>query len=203
MSLKNSVRLACYSALEKAGFERFLKEGVDWPIVDGFHCWVGLNTAVNPGQVEIVPFVGLHVVPLEKLAAQLKGKRYVRGIATFALPMGDLEGACEERAFVFTASQSDEFIADEAGRLASLYATVGLSFAQSIASYDELLPLLKMRLGMLGGYPESYACCLRLMGREGEAVAFVEDFVMQEPEYFSAFTATFLATRPDQSGNGG
>ncbi|MBK8631698.1 MAG: hypothetical protein IPN84_16355 [Sphingomonadales bacterium] len=197
MSLKQSVRLACYSALEKAGFERFLKEGVDWPITDGFHCWVGLNTAVDPGQVEIVPFVGLHVVPVEKLAAQLKGKRYVRGIATFALPMGDLEGAREKRAFVFTASQSDEAISREADRLASLYASVGLSYAHSIASYGRLLPLLEMRLGMLGGYPESYACCLRLMDREGEAEAFVEDFVRQEPEYFAAFATAFLATMPD------
>ena len=87
--------------------------------------------------------------------------------------------------------------------MASLYASVGLSFAQSIASYDKLLPLLEMRIGMLGGYPESYACCLRLMAQEGEAVAFVEDFVRQEPEYFGTFAATFLATRPVKCGDEG
>lgn len=194
MSLKQSVRLNCYNALEKVGFERFAKEGVDWPLSDGFHCWVGLNAAVERNQLEITPFVGLHVVPLEKLAADLKGKRYVRGIATYAIPMGDLECARDEPAFVFTSQQSEGFVLSEADRLASLYATSGLGFSQSIASYERLLPLLEMRLDMLGGYPESIACCLLLMGREDAAVAFVESFSRQEPQYFTNFASVFLAT---------
>lgn len=199
MSLKQFVRMNCYNALEKVGFERFAKEGVDWPLNDGFHCWVGLNAAVERSGVEITPFVGLHVIPLEKLAAGLKGKRYVRGIATYAIPMGDLDYARDEPAFVFTTGQSEGFVLSEADRLASLYATCGLAFSQSIASYEKLLPLLEMRLDMLGGYPESVACCLRLMGREDAAIKFVESFSRQEPQYFASFAAVFLATSGNAS----
>jgi hypothetical protein len=192
VALKKTVRLECYNALEQTGFTRFAKEGVDRPLSDGFNCWVGLNSGVYSDLVEINPFVGLHVVPLEKLAASIKGRKYDRRIATYAVPMGELEMAREEQAFAFTSEQSASFIASEAQRLARLYETAGVDFAASIASYEKLLPLLKERLDMLGGYPESVACCLYLMGKEGEAAAFVRDFAVKEPSYFSGFAASFL-----------
>jgi hypothetical protein len=192
VTLKKAVRLECYNALEQVGFTRFAKEGVDRPLSDGFHCWVGLNTGVYSNLVEINPFVGLHVVPLEKLAASIKGRRYDRRIATYAVPMGELRMAREEQAFAFTSEQSTSFIASEARRLALLYETAGVEFAASIASYEKLLPYLKERLDMLGGYPESVACSLYLMNKKGEAAAFVRDFAVKEPSYFSGFAAGFL-----------
>lgn len=192
ISLKKVIRLKCYDALEQAGFTRFAKEGVDWPLENGFHCWVGLNTGVYSNLVEVNPFVGVHVVPLERLAAVIKGRKYDRGIATYAIPMGELDSVRNEQAFSFSPEQSNAFVDSETQRLALLYTTAGVSFASSIASYVKILPLLEGRLDMLGGYPESVACCLYLMGDEASACKFVTDFASKEPKYFNSFALAFL-----------
>lgn len=188
---KQVVRRHCYDALEAAGYTRFRKEGVDWPLGNGFHGWVGLNTAIEPQYIEINPFVGVHVVPIEKLWFPLKAskppRKYERRVATYAVHMGEL--VPKERSFRFT-RQTD--VAAEAARLAQLYVRVGLPYAESMASYDRLLPLLQDRVTQLGGYPERVASCLYLMGRTDEARAFVEDFVQQQPDYFSGFAMPFL-----------
>lgn len=201
-AFKKAIRLKCYDALEREGFTRFAKEGVDWPLREGFHCWVGLNTGLYPDRVEINPFVGVHVVPLAKLRV-LGGGKYDRRIATYAIHMGELPGARDEQAFAFTTKQSDTFIAAEIQRLARLYAMVGLNYARSIASYEALLPLLKGRLHMLGGYPENVACCLFLMNRVSEAYTFVQDFLAQEPGYFRSFAVPFLDMIESEGREGG
>lgn len=193
---KKKIRFACYDALEREGFTRFRKEGVDWPIHDGFHCWVGLNTALDRDRVEVLPFVGVHVVPMMKLFA-LKGGKYAfnydRGIATYSINMGLLESVADERAFAFAPEQSEGFIESECGRLAHLYATAGLEYARSIANYEVLLPLLQGQIDRLGGYPERVASCLYLMGRKVEAKEFVEDFLKgQYREYIEHFAIPFL-----------
>jgi hypothetical protein len=191
-NFKQHVLRQCYEALAAAGFTRFRKEGVDWPLGNGFHCWVGLNTALNNTYVEINPFVGIHVVPIEKLWTTVKkGKypgKYNRGIATYARHMGEL--APDESVFHFT-RQTD--IDAEVKRLARLYATVGLAYANSIASYEVLLPLLQERCEMLGAYPERIASCLYLIGRKDEARSFVDGFVAQHREYFEGFATPFMA----------
>lgn len=192
-AFKKDIRLKCYDALERNGFTRFAKEGVDWPLDGGFHCWVGLNTGLYSDRVEINPFVGVHVVPIAKLRAALEGCKYDRGIATYAIPMGEILSVRNERAFAFTPEQSDSFVASEAQRLAGLYANAGLAYARSIASYEALLPLLEGRVEMLGGYPERVACCLYLMGEIGRARAFVGGFLAREPDYFDSFAGPFLS----------
>lgn len=193
---KKEVRLACYGALEREGFTRFRKEGVDWPLDDGFHAWVGLNTGLYPDRVIVEPFVGVHVVPIEKLRS-LKGgenpQKYDRRIATYAIHMGQLETIGEDqRAFAFAPQQSEGFIQSECERLAHLYATAGLDYARSIASYEALLPLLQERVDTLGGYPERVASCLYLMGRKAEARAFIETFPEKYQEYIEGFAKPFL-----------
>lgn len=191
ITYKQVVWQHCYDALTEAGFARFRKEGVDWPFGNGFHCWVGLNTAIEPEYVEINPFVGVHVVPIEKLWSSLKtGKypgKYSRSTATYAVHMGEL--VPKERVFRF-ARETD--IATEAARLARLYVNVGLPYAESMASYERLLPLLQGRISRLGAYPERVASCLYLMDRKEEARAFVEDFVKRYPDYFEGFAVPFL-----------
>ncbi len=181
----------CYDVLTEAGFTRFRKDGVDWPFENGFHCWVGLNTAIKAEFIEINPFVGVHVVPIEKLWNGLKvGKyagKYNRGHATYAVHLGTL--APEDQAFRFTL-QTD--VGAEAERLARLYVKVGLPYAQLLASYERLLPLLRDRLPMLGAYPERVASCLYLMDRKDEARVFAEDFMKQQPDYFEGFAIPFL-----------
>lgn len=187
VAYKRSVLLQCYAALEKAGFKRFRKEDVDWPLENGFHCWVGLNNNLVKDYFQINPFVGVHVVPIMKLYTSLEGRRYDRRNATHALHMGEL--APEERVFRFT-RQTD--VEAEAARLARFYATVGLLYSRSIATYEQLLPLLQERVPMLGAYPERVAACLYLMDRKEEAQAFVEDFLKTHRDYFKGFAIPFL-----------
>lgn len=192
---KKTIRLKCYDALEAAGFTRFRKEGVDWPLHDGFHAWVGLNTALYPDRVDITPNVGVHVVPIERLG-EIKGgkypRKYDRRAATYSINIGTLEAAGDERAFVFGPKQSKAFIDAECKRLAHIYATAGLDYARSIASYEALLPLLQENVDSLGGFPESVASCLYLMGRKAEALEFVIDFLARHRDYFEGFANPFL-----------
>jgi hypothetical protein len=187
VAFKQVVTLQCYDALEKAGFNRFRKEGVDWPLQSGFHCWVGLNNNLERDYFQINPFVGVHVVPIMKLYTSLEGRKYDRGNATYALHMGEL--APEERVFCFTRHTDIEA---EAERLARFYVTVGLLYSQSIATYERLLLLLQERVPMLGAYPERVAACLYLMDRKEEAKAFVEKFLITHRDYFEGFATPFL-----------
>ena len=191
VTYKQLVWQHCYDALTEVGFTRFRKEGVDWPFGNGFHCWVGLNTAIELEYVEINPFVGVHVVSIEKLWSSLKtGKypgKYSRSTATYAVHMGEL--VPKERVFRFT-RETD--IATEAARLARFYVNVGLPYAESMASYERVLPLLQSRISRLGAYPERVASCLYMMDRKEEARAFVEDFVKQHRDYFEGFAVPFL-----------
>lgn len=178
----------CYAALEAEGFTRHRVNSIDWPLGSGFHCWVGLNKAPDENTFEINPFVGIHVVQIEELWTIMKARDYRRSSATYAIHMGEI--VPDERAFIFTPTSNVEA---EAKRLAHLYATVGLNYAKSIASYQALLPLLEERVEMLGAYPERVACCLYLMGRVREAEEFTIKFCDREPEYFGHFAESFLA----------
>jgi hypothetical protein len=102
--------------------------------------------------------------------------------------MGEI--APEERTFRFT-RETD--IDGETTRLAKLLRKDGVVYAESIASYDALLPLLQKRIPMLGGYPQSTACCLYLMGRESEARSFVKEFLDQtQHPRLQDFAVSFL-----------
>ncbi len=191
-AFKKRILLQCYDALETMGFTRYRKEDVDWPIHDGFHLWVGLNTGLHPDRLNINPFVGIHVVPLDRLIDKLEGSKYSRSTATYAIHMGELEAAEDEQAFAFGPQQSEGFILSECERLAQLYATAGLDYAKSIASYETLLPLLEGRVEMLGGYPERVATCLYLTGRKSESRKFTEDFLKGKHDYFKGFAVPFL-----------
>jgi len=190
-AFKQAVLLKCYDALAAAGFTRFRKEGVDWPLEGGFHCWVGLNTGLEKEHLDINPFVGVHVVPIEKCWTALKaGKypgKYSRTVATYALNMGELTP--DEPILRFTRHTD---VDAEVARLARLYSSAGLAYAKSIANYELLLPLLQSRVEMLGAYPERIAACLYLMGRKDEARSFTETFLAQHRDYFEGFAVPFI-----------
>jgi len=190
-AFKKAVLLKCYEALEAEGFTRYRKQDVDWPMENGFHCWVGLNTGLEREYLDINPFVGIHVVPIEKLWAKTKTGKYPgtyrRSVATYAVHMGEL--VPREPIFRFTL-QTD--VAAQAARLARLYSDAGLSYALSIGTYERLLPLLQERVPMLGAYPERVASCLYLMGRKEEARLFVEEFLQDHRDYFEGFAVPFL-----------
>jgi hypothetical protein len=187
-AFKQAVLLRCYDALEGSGFTRFRREGVDWPLEGGLHCWVGLNSGLYKEYVQINPFVGVHSVPVERFWTSLKGHKYDRGSATYAVAVGKI--APDERIFRFA---RDTDLEAEAERLARLYVDVGLPFSRSIASYDALLPLLMKRSESLGAYPERVAACLFLTGRFAEARLFIEDFMNRHLRYIEGFSVPFLA----------
>jgi hypothetical protein len=190
-AFKQDVVRKCLDALSMVGFERYRKSDVDTPLGNGFHCWVGLNTGLAQDHVDINPFVGVHVVPIEKLWTSLKVGRYPgkydRGMATYSTHLGKL--APKVPAFRFT-RETD--IVSEAKRLAELYATKGLEYAASLASYDRLLPLFQERVDTLGAYPERFAACLYLMDRKDDARIFVTDFLNDHRDYFEGFAIPFL-----------
>jgi hypothetical protein len=186
-AFKQAVLLKCYEALEAEGFTRYRKQDVDWPMENGFHCWVGLNTGLEKEYLDINPFVGVHVVPIMKLYTFLEGRKYSRSTSTYAVHMGEL--VPKEQAFLFT-RETD--VAAQAARLARLYLDAGLSYALSIGTYERLLPLLQERVPMLGAYPERVASCLYLMGRKEEARLFVEEFLQDHRDYFEGFAVPFL-----------
>ncbi len=198
-AFKNAVRLRCYDALQREGFARYRKEAVDWPLNSDFHFWLGLNTGLMPGYVEINPFVGVHAVPIAKLVASVtKGDRrskYHRDYATYAVHIGEI--APHARVVRFTPEGDIDAVAT---RLAKLILVAGLPYARSIGSYEKLLPLLEARVEVLGGYPERVACCLYLMGRRSEAHGFTTDFLAKEPAYFSGFAVPFLGMLKKESG---
>jgi hypothetical protein len=104
---QKEVLLSCYEAFAQAGFSRFRKEGIDWPLGGGFHGWVGLNTGLYDEYVQINPFIGVHVVQIEKLWTSLEQRKYDRGDASFAIHMGEI--AAKERAFRFTRTTNAAF----------------------------------------------------------------------------------------------
>lgn len=187
-AFRDEAKALCYDALQSMGFNRYRVEGIDWPLHDGFHAWVGLNEGWDDEYFEISPFVGIHVVQIERLWHSLEKTKYHRNRTTYAVHLGEL--APNEAAFRF---YPETDLRSESLRLAALYRDVGLPYAKKIASYDALLPLLNERVDMLGAYPERVCCCLHLMGRDDEARAFVARFGLKEPEYFEQFGDAFIA----------
>lgn len=111
---KKQILLKCCDALEAEGFSGFRKLDVDYLITKDIFCWVGLNTGLYRDKVEVNPFVGVHVVSIDKLWTSLKRGKYPgkcsRGNATYAVHMGTLSLASEARAFAFAPIQSAGFI---------------------------------------------------------------------------------------------
>ena len=197
---KKEIINKCCQALADVGFTRYRKYDVDLPFDDNFHCWAGLNTGLYSDHLEISPFIGIHVVRLAKLAS-LGSLKYDRATATYAVHLGTLDCAKDETAFFFRPEWSERLLASEARRLAQLYASCGMGFARSIASYDALLPLLEERVPWLGGYPQRVAACLYLMGQKDRAREFTQAFLAAEPAYFERFARPFLNMLSAEAGD--
>lgn len=186
-AFRQAVLRKCYDALSVAGFVRFRKGGLDWPLHGGFHCWVGLDSVLEPEHLAINPFVGVHVVTIMKFCAALERGKYHRSVSTYALDMGELKS--REPIFRFTRhSDIDAVVA----RLVRLYKSAGLAYARSIGNYESLLPLLQSRVGMLGQYPQRTAACLYLMGRKDEARSFTETILARHRGHLEAFAVPFM-----------
>lgn len=195
-ALVATIKDACEAALVVRGFRRLRRHEVALDITSDFLGWVGLNVGNYATHVRVNPFVGVHCVPIMRLLANLEARKYQLGsLASYAIHLGEL---CPTEN-VFDFSQESDFDST-ATRLAGTIVEHGEPYMRSIASIDTLLPLLKERVGQLGGFPERYAVALRLAGREGEARAFVlscrREYSVREDavrESFDQFAIPFLA----------
>lgn len=166
----SAVSDACEAALVRHGFKRLRRHWVVWEFSKEFLGWVGLNSGSRASFVRINPFVGVHCVPLMKLIQEVRGNKYKLGdIATFAMHLGEICPDVE----VFEFHDGTDF-EPEAERLAETICQHGVPYMQTLASYEALLPRLREREPMLGGYPERVAVCLVLLGRQAEALAYLD-----------------------------
>jgi hypothetical protein len=164
-----AVKSAIESALVARGFQRLRRHEVALDISGDFLGWLGLNTGNYKTHVRINPFVGVHCLPMMRLIAGLEGDKYkVGNIATYAVHLGEL---CPTiKVFEFYPELD---VPREASRLATSVIEHGVPYMRSLASIEALLPLLKSRVHLLGGFPEKYAVALRLSGHDADARAFV------------------------------
>jgi len=173
-AFQRDVRMACCDELARRGFARYRRDGADWPLQQsGFHLWVGLNTGLYNDKVVMSLFWGLHVVPLEKLLSKLKGGvvRYDRGVATYSVNSAEI---VPHRPLEFFPNRNNDATISY---LANLCVVHGIPFAETISSYEALLPLVRARQERFGGYPQTVTAMLFLMGKPEEAKSYIKKFV--------------------------
>jgi hypothetical protein len=169
---RKNVESKCSDALQELGFTT--RRGVGTLNVDDdFYYWVGLNAGVHTGFVRVNPFVGVHSKNIMRITSEAKGEKYKPlEVATFAVFLGDL--APNTPQFIF---HNEGDVSVEAGRLAVAIKELGIPFMKNICNYESLLPCLKRRVPMLGGYPQRYAAALYLNGDRAGAIDFVESYL--------------------------
>ncbi|HWT99689.1 MAG TPA: hypothetical protein VN229_18795 [Terriglobales bacterium] len=185
----------CCARLEQTGLRRHAKGSGSLfaPINDAFQYWVGLNSGLYLTRVSLTPHFGVHVPQLDELVAEIRKssepkRKYDKRIATYTRAHTQLIKSPPQLDFA-----PAEDIEDSLERLVNLSTQVGLPFARSIASYEALLPLLRERVSMLGGYPERVACCLALMGQAEKALDFLREFAATDShgKRFAVFIEAF------------
>jgi hypothetical protein len=193
----DAVRAACYRSLARSGFVRYERWSIDWPFDEHFHCWARINVRESDRECEVEPMIGIHAARIERGWTALKVGRYRavyrRDLATIAcslLPVAGLAGP-------LTIRRHEAGMAD-VEKLVDLYRGVGLDFARGMAAYEALAPMLRERVGSLGGNPERLAFCLHLLDRRDEAIAFVSEFARTRPAYFEGFAEPFIAFARDR-----
>lgn len=165
---------ACHEALAALG-ARSQYQVATLQLSADFSAWFGLNIGTHKSFIRVNPFVGIHAGALMKVAATAAGERYRAGeSATYAVHLGEL---CSEVPQFIFASEAD--LPTESARLAQAIAEFGIPYAQTLASYEALLPRLLARVPMLGGMPQRYAIALALHGQRAAAEAFLHAQIAQ------------------------
>lgn len=189
------VESGCSVALASLGFT--MRRGIGTiHINDEFSAWIGLNVGKHEGFIRINPFVGVHCQNIMKMTSEAKGEKYKPfEIASFAVFLGTLKPDIPQ--FIFS---DENDVPVEARRLAEAVAEFGLPFVQTISSYERLLPHLKERVPMLGGYPQRYAAALYLSGDRLGAIEFLDSCLAEHAnreadliDVFERLKAMFIA----------
>jgi hypothetical protein len=168
----NRVDSACDQAFKTYGFQSRRRGSPLLPIGEDFYGWVGLNRYNRSGYLQLNPFVGLHCIPMMRIWYGIDDrldKRFAGRTATFAFHMGEIAPHVE--VFIF---RDDANVEAEAARLAHCVHEFGVPWMKQHATLEAILPLLKSREAMLGGYPELIAIAMYLLGRHDEAIAYLD-----------------------------
>lgn len=188
---RDKILTAITEELIRLGHKRYSKRVVAIDFGDGFFSWLGVPLSrINQTSFEVYVNVGIHAENLNRMFVSLRSDKninYSRSVTTYAIPIEMLDGVGKLDHII----RLDNYL-DKSKEFAVMIAENGIKFSRSIANYETLLPLLKGRLNMHGGYPEFFACCLFFLNRLDEAKQFVEDFNRRSPGYFGAFFANFM-----------
>ncbi|MUV14267.1 hypothetical protein [Noviluteimonas gilva] len=182
--LLNKIDAACDEALSQYGFKSPRRGNPLIRLDEDAFGWIGLNRLNMGHALQLNPFIGVHFVSIMKLWDQLndnpkKWPYKVGQMATVALHLGEL--APDVEVFVFDDRRPIE---PEAERMARTIVQYGVPWMRAHARIDAILPLLREREGMLGGFPQRIAVALFLQGKNEEATAYL-DCKLQE---YSAMT---------------
>jgi hypothetical protein len=165
----NEIESACDAAFAAFGFKSRRRGNPLIVLDEHFLGWIGLNRGNQGDVLRIEPFIGLHCIPVMRLWYEIDQKKYVPGAtATVAVHLGELEPNID--AFIFRPPD----IEGEARRLAQSVAHFGVPWMRAHANLNALLPLLREKENMLGGFPARVAIVLFLLGRFGEVSEYLD-----------------------------
>ena len=186
---KKLILTECDIQFKANGFKVPRKNCILYPINNDFDGWVGLNVATNEGSVKINPFIGVHSQPVAETVATLQNQKYKLGaVATYAVHLG---AVCPNLSPVIFDIEDKSDIAAKVERLVHTITEFGVAYAYSIASYEKLIPLLKEKIDMLGGFPESYAVALFNSGERDECFKFLEIHAQNIEKYGDSIVKPF------------
>lgn len=194
-ALSKAAELALERALQSRSARRLPSGVVIFPLSEQSLVWVGINLGRHGEALRLNPFVGIHSIPVMTLVDKMVGARYQKGrYATFAVHLGELAPDVE----VFEVRNESD-AESEGKRIAAVVEELALPWLVKHSTLSELLPCLKSRLQMLGGYPERYAAAIASAGDLESAKAFVRnklaEYRSDDPavlEHFEKFAMPFL-----------
>jgi len=134
--LISAFRAAAKDRMTAAGWRKRSGDIYTLPLDEGFHAWLGLNTATTYHPLKVNPVVGLHYEPLERLLAELRGTKPALATATLSTPVGYLT---PDNRFLQLEIAADDQAGPAAERLHQLVSDYGLPFARRFAAVDALL----------------------------------------------------------------
>lgn len=153
--LLRSIRDSCTREFSSRGYAKSKHGLFHIEVTKDFFGWIGLNEGVHSDRININPFVGIHCMPIEKMLAKCKGRRYRVGeIATFADHFGYVAPEAPGYQFRFFRNEPVEPLAKQLVEVVDDFARPAVV---SQANYGSLISLLKEREARGGGVPEALA----------------------------------------------
>jgi hypothetical protein len=130
---------AARDRMKEAGWRKRSGDIFTLDLGEGYFAWLGLNRATKHHPLQVNPVVGLRYDPLERLLAELDGRK-PHTTATLAKPIGYLT---PENTFLQLHVAHTDDAGPAADQLRDLVDKYGLPFARRFAGQDELEAALR------------------------------------------------------------